>query len=64
MNISESVASSTARAYETGFDPIRERQIRESAERMVERANAAGRDLSKASLRELEALAAVTFPRT
>lgn len=62
MNIAESVASSAAKAYETSSDPIRDRQIRESAERMVERANAAeAKGLQNASLQELEAVAALTF---
>ena len=62
MNISESVASSAARTYETGSTPIRDRQIRESAERMVERANAAETTgLQNASLQELRGLAAITY---
>lgn len=71
MNISESVASSAARAYETasetvyeahGRNPIRERQIRESAEALTARANAAeAKGLRNASIQELEALTAMTF---
>jgi len=73
MKISESVAMEAATAYETakgqaldqtgGRNPIRERQIRESAELLVERANRAEADLRHASLQDLEALAAVSFGR-
>jgi len=63
MNISESVASSAARAYE-GADPTRERLIHESAGRLAERASAAERDLTKASIAELEALTAIQILRT
>jgi hypothetical protein len=62
MRISESVAASAARAYETAAAPVRERQIRESAELMVQRANAAkAKGLRNASLQELEALTAISF---
>jgi DNA-binding transcriptional regulator PaaX len=64
MKISDSVANSAARTFETASEPARDRQIRESAERTVERANAAeAKGLRSATLQELETLAALTYGR-
>ena len=69
MKISESVVKEAATTYETTKrttvethgDAARERQIRESAERLVERANAAESDLRHASTSDLHALTAMKF---
>jgi hypothetical protein len=65
MKISESVALNAARAYraeEQKGNPNHERQVRESAERLTARANAAEeKGLRGASLQELEAVAVLAF---
>jgi hypothetical protein len=64
MKLSESAVSEAAAAHKKSKvgNPARDRQIRESAELMVDRANAAeAKGLRNASLQELEALSAITF---